>query len=146
MSEFQANLLTGIAVLLHNASLGTWRASGSYEDTETAIVFGKLPLTPERAIALTAYPVFDHATISDSTLGVQIRTRWEEEDPRLVSDLSDQIFSFLHGKEEFTLSTGVRVVRCDRNSGVSLGQDANNRWEWSDNYYLKLHRASSNRT
>jgi hypothetical protein len=147
MSDFQVNVLTGLAVLLDAEDLGTWRPDETtYEDDETAIVFGKLPQTPDRVIALTAYPVSDHGTLSDSILAVQILTRWEGEDPRPVSDLSDKIFDFLHGKEEFTLSTGVHVVRSDRNSGVSLGQDTNNRWEWSDNYYLKLHRPSANRT
>ena len=147
MSEFQTDVLTGLAVLLDSQSIGKWRGDDSaYQTDETAIVVGKLPQEPDRAIALMPYPVSDHHAISDSVLAVQIRTRSGGQDLRLVTDLSDEIFDFLHGKENFTLSTGITIVRCERNSGGSLGQDENKRWEWSDNYYLKLHRPSANRT
>jgi hypothetical protein len=62
-----------------------------------------------------------------------------------VSKLADRIFNFLEAKEGFTLPTGIRVVLCRRNSGGPLGQDQNDRWEHSDNYYLTLWRPSENR-
>lgn len=146
MSDFQSNLLTGLAVLLDEQGLGTFRGDETaYEPEETAIVLGKLPQTPDRAIALTSYPVEDDDELSDSILGVQVRTRWEGEDLRLVTDLSDEIFDYLHGREGFTLSTGITIVLCERNSGAPLGQDENRRWEHSDNYYLTLWRPSENR-
>lgn len=146
MSDFQSNLLTGLAVLLDAQSLGTYRASGAYESTETAIVVGQLPQEPDRVIALMCYPVEDDPALSDSIIGVRIRTRWGGLDLRAVQDLSDLIFKYLQGKHQFTLSTNVHVVYSERNSGGPIGQDTSNRWEWSDNYYLTVWRPSTYRT
>jgi hypothetical protein len=82
-------------------------------------------------------------------IGLQVRTRWSGQDPRLVKDLSDAIYMFIQGKTWWTVGTGaaaVTIVQCLRQSGSSLGQDSNNRWEWSDNYYLTVWRPSTNRT
>ena len=147
MSGFQTDVLEGLADLLHNASIGTWGTSGAYSASDTGIVLGVVPQAPDRIITLTAYGVSgDDPSLSDSEIGVQVRCRWSGQDPRDVNDLDDTVFSALHGRKEFTLSTGVRVVQCLRHSGpVSLGQDENNRWSTSSNYYLTVHRPSTYR-
>jgi len=149
MSGFSVNLLTGLAALLQTAGLGTWNTSGVYTTTQTGIVLGTIPQGPDRIITLTAYGVSDDPSLSTSVVGVQVRCRWGGADPRLVEDLSDSIYMFLHGKTDFTVGTGaaaVRVVQCLRQSGpVSLGQDQNLRWSTSSNFYLTAHRPSTNR-
>lgn len=145
---FQTNLLAGIATALQTASLGTYNASGVYTTAQTGIVLFKMPEAPDRIITLTTYPVSDHPSLSDSVIGLQVRTRWGGINPTLVTDLDDGIFAFLHGKENWTVGSGataVFIVRCDSQSAVSLGQDANNRWSFSHNYYLATHRPSTNR-
>lgn len=143
---FEVDLLTGIAQHIAGAGLGTWRASGAYTSGETAIVLDTVPATPDRVITLTDYAVSDDPTLSDSMIGIQIRTRWGGLDPRLVKDLDGAIFALLHGMPATTLTGGVRVVSCFRRSGVSMGQDANNRWGRSSNYYTQVHRPSTNRS
>jgi hypothetical protein len=148
-SGFQTNVLTGLAVYLAAGGLeATWNTTGAYTALQTGIVLGNIPQAPDRIIALSAYGVGDDSpNLSDSRLGVQIRCRWGGSDPRPVDDLSDAIFSLLHGATHITLSTGAKIVQCLRNSGpVSLGQDANNRWSSVSNYYLSLWRPSTHRT
>jgi len=143
---FETNLLTGIAHLLADANLGTWRDTGIYAATETGIILDTVPATPDRVITLTDYVVSDDPTLSDSIIGVQVRTRWGGADPRPVKDLDGGIFNALHGLEGVTLTGGVRVVSCFRRSGTSMGQDISNRWGRSSNFYATVHRPSTNRT
>lgn len=146
MSGFSTNLLTGLAADLHTATIGTWRATGVYTIAETAIVLGTIPQGPDRIITLTAYGVSDDPSLSDSVIGVQVRCRWGGHDPRLVEDLADLIFARWHGMTGVTLTGGVFVVQCLRNSHGSLGEDENGRWMTTSNYYAWLHRPSTYRT
>ena len=144
---FSTDLLTGLAAHLAAGGIGaTWNTSGAYTVLQTGIVLGNVPQSPDRVIVLTAYGVEDSPNLSDSVLGVQIRCRWSGQDPRPVDDLSDAIFNLLHGRTALTLSTGVTVVQCLRNSATTLGQDENGRWSNSSNYYATVHRPSTYRT
>lgn len=143
---FETDLLAGLAQLLHDAGIATWRAGGGYAVGETGITVDAVPDTPARLVALADFPVTDDPTLSDSTIGVQIRTRWEGMDPRPVKDLDSAIFDRLHGMPATTLATGVHVDGCLRRSGAPMGQDAAGRWERTSTYYLTLHRPSTNRT
>jgi len=146
MSGFETNLLTGIAHLLADAGLGTWRDTGVYTTAETGIVLDTVPASPDRVITLTDYVVSDDPTLSDSIIGVQVRTRWGGQDPRPVKDLDGGIFNALHGLEGVTLTGGIRIVSIFRRSGASLGQDVSYRWMRSSNFYATVHRPSTNRT
>lgn len=145
MSGFESDLLEGIADLIAQAGIATWSPNAVYAAGQTGIVIDKVAQSPDRLVILSDYPVSDDPTLSDSVVGVQVRTRWAGQDPRPVKDLSGSIFDLLHGMPARTLSTGVRVTWCRRNSGASLGQDDSDRWARSDNYYFGVHRPSSNR-
>lgn len=143
--SFTGDLLDGLAAFLAGAGAGTFRTDGSaYLAGETAIVFAAMPQAPTRAIVLSTYPVTDDPSLSDSVVGVQVRCRGGA-DPHDVESIADSVFTVLHGKTAFNLGP-VRVVEALRNSGVPLGRDDSNRWEHSDNYYLTVHRPSTNRT
>ena len=146
MSGFESDLLTGVAQLIAGANLGTWRDSGIYTAAETGIVFDVIPVSPDNIVTLTDYAVSDDPTLSDSVIGVQVRTRLGGQDPRPVKDLDGAIFNVLHGLESVTLTGGVHIVSMVRRSGASLGQDANNRWMRSSNYYATVWRPSANRS
>jgi len=146
VSGFETDLLTGVAQLLSAANLGTWRDTGIYTAAETGIVFDVIPVAPDNIITLTDYPVSDDPTLSDSVIGVQVRTRCAGQDPRPVKDLDGSIFNVLHGLESVTLTGGVHIVSMVRRSGASLGEDQNNRWMRSSNYYATVWRPSANRS
>lgn len=139
------DLLTGVAEHLAAQGVGTWRTTGVYAATETGIVLGLLPPSPDNVIALTGYSVSDDPTLSDGVMGVQVRTRTKGLDPRPTADLADAIFDALQGLGDVVLG-GVRVQIVTRQSWVPLGADANGRQQRSDNYYATAHHPSSHRT
>lgn len=146
MAGFNTDLLTGYAQLLSAAGIGTWNTTGAYTAAQTGIVLGTIPQAPDRIITLTAYGVSDAPVPSDSIIGLQVRCRWGGQDPRPVDDLADSIFDLLHGSQHRVLSTGVHVVKCERQSGpASLGQDANQRYSNVSNYYCHVWRPGPNR-
>lgn len=146
MAGFTTDLLTGLAVELQAAGIGSWDEAGIYADSETGIVLGNVPQSPPRIITLSAYGVSDHPTLSDSVVGVQVRCRWEGEDPRPVDDLADRVYNHLHGKVAMELTTGVVIIQCLRQSASPLGQDANKWWSNVQNFYASVWRPSTNRT
>lgn len=144
----ESDLLTGVAVYLAAGGIeATWNTTGAYTALQTGIVLGNIPQAPDRVITMTAYGFSDDPSLSDSVLGLQVRSRAESADKRRVDDLDGAVFNLLHGKTAWTLSTGVYVVQCLRSSGpASLGQDASQRWQVSSNYSVMVHRPSANRT
>jgi len=146
VSDFETNLTTGLAVLLAGSGIGlSWSPTGAYDPLSTGITLGKLTQSPDNVVTLQAYGVSDDPSLSDSVLGVQVICRCGGQDKRPSDDLADEIFNLLHGARAVTLSTGVYVVQCLRNSAASLGQDVNERWMNTANYYVTVYRPSANR-
>jgi len=142
---FDNDLFDGIAQMLADASIGQYSSDTSYADDATAITMQKLPATPDNAIAITPYPVSDDPTLSDSVVGIQVRTRTGGMDPRTTNELAGSVFNQLQGLRNTTLSSGVRIVLCERRSGALNGQDDVSRWERVDNYYATVWRPSAHR-
>lgn len=140
---FQTDFMTALAQFLHDAGIGTFRTSGTYTSTETAIVFDQLPSDPDRAIAIALYPVSDDGT-TDSIQGIQFRIRGPRNDRRFVKDTTDRLFDALHDLKHTTWGT-TPVVRVYRNSGANLPADANNRQEATQNYYAQITRSGTHR-
>lgn len=145
MTGFITDLLTDVAVILDTASVGEWRPNGpAYGAAEVGIVLGEAPSEPDRVVALVAYPIGDDFSLSDSVIGIQVRTRGTETSS-VVDDLDDAVFNALHGMWGTQLGT-VRLVSLIRRSGVSLGTDVNKRWQRSSNFWASVHRPSPHRT
>ncbi|HET6909829.1 MAG TPA: minor capsid protein, partial [Mycobacteriales bacterium] len=69
-----SDLLTGLAQFLADQGVVTYRAdSSAYAASETGVVFGLMPQTPDRVVCLTDYPVNDDAANPWSQVRVQIR-------------------------------------------------------------------------
>jgi hypothetical protein len=142
--SFTSDLLVGVAQRLHTAGIGVYDADGGYSDSDVAIVFRAFGQAPDRQIALTTYGVDDNFALSDSVVGLQVRTRGTK-DPTVVDAIDDAIFNNLHGAWSATLGS-VQVVSVARTSATPFGADGNGRWERVSNYYLTTHRPSPNRT
>jgi hypothetical protein len=140
--SYTVDLLDGLARLLDAAGLGTYRPDGTYGPGETAITIAAAPPAPDRAIVLAAYPVTDSPQLTDTTTGVQVRTR-AGADPREVDALDDAVFDVLHGGGPY-LFGAVRVQLLYRVSAAPIGADAAGRMERSANYYARAHRAHPN--
>lgn len=135
-----SQLLTGLAELMETAGLGVYRPDGAVADGETGIFLHRLPEAPDKAYALTPYPVEDTGQ-TDVTDGVQIRMR-AGPDPTEVLDMADAVRDLLHMREATLLGT-VRISLIWRQSQAPMGQDARGREELTSNYYARSTRPSA---
>ncbi len=124
-------LTKGLATLLNDTGLGTYRETGAYTAAETAIVFGKLPSTPNQIICLTPYGPTDDTTITVVTQMIQIRVRAKTFTD--VVNLTEQIRDLLHRHPPVTLGTA-RVSSIARRSAAYMGVDTNGLHEYSSNF------------
>ena len=147
VDTFESDLEVGVAALLDANGIGVYSETGPYADSDTGISLGEILPSPDNLITLTSYGVKDDPFLSDSVVGLQVRCRAAGQDRRPSTNMGAAIFSLLQGATGLTLSTGVFVVLCLRQSGMtSLGLDANLRWSNVQNFYLTVHRLSANRT
>lgn len=137
LTGYNSALMTGVGQLLEDEGLGVFSTEGPYGPDSWGVFFGLTPDQPDRAITLMTYPVEDTDLTSVIT-GLQIRLRGRR-DPREVEDVSDAIYDLLHNKEHYTLG-GVAVNLSWRQSGAWMGQDANQRIERVENFYLRTER------
>lgn len=143
---WESQLITGLAELLHANGVGVWRADGSaYLAGEVAITDRAIPSSPDRLIAIATYPVESGPSdLADTTIGVQLRLRGTT-DPRVCSDIGSALYDLLDSCGRQTWGS-VSIVDVYRQSAVSLGQDQNDRWEASHNYYVAAMRPTVNRS
>lgn len=140
---FRLRLLTAIGQYLGTAQVGRWMTSGTYASTDTAITLDVLPATPDKAIAMTLYPVRD-GTNTDTVIGLQLRIRGKPNDRISDKDIVDRAFDALHGLNGVDLD-GIPIVLIEHMSGAALGPDGNNRLEHTANYYITLTRTGTHR-
>ena len=136
--SFTSDLLTGLAGFLAGAGIGvTYRTSTPYLASETAVVFGLYPTSPDRCIALTAYVATDEPKVALSRIRVEVALRGAVNDSLDVHDLGDAIFTVLQGAEDLTFGTA-HVVQALRVISASGGVDANKRSMRSDSFSLDV--------
>lgn len=129
-------LLEGVAQLLHDAGVGTWRGDDSvYLDTETGIYITKAPPEPDRAISIGSYQPDDYNDGgSGARPAIQIICRAGRGNTTNVIALDDQVFTALDGIKNRVVG-GVHIARMWRQSGAPIGPDAGGRDEISSNFY-----------
>lgn len=145
--SFTAAVLEGFARLLEDAGAALFDASGNYPAAPSlpVVSLSGMPAAPDRVYSLTVYLVTDDPAGTDSTVGLQVISRGTT-DKRTSLAMDDAAFDAFHGREQFTLPTGVHVVQVYRRSGTGLGPDKNRRHEQSSNFYVELARHSTHRT
>lgn len=141
---FTTDLLSGIASRLDTAGVAVWRPTGTYDPAEVGIVLGVPTQQPDSLIALAVYTSDDDPSLSDSTLGMQVRLRAPDADTRKADDLADGVFDTLQGLHGATLGP-LRLVYARRRSTLPLGIDGKGRHERTENYDLTVHRPSTHR-
>ena len=137
---FNKALIEQTAAVLVAAGVGK---TIGFTTNDVAVVSDVLPQSPDKAIAISTYPVQDDAT-TDSIIGVQLRIRGKANDRASGKDISDACFDTLHGIENVVWAD-IPIVRIWHQSGANLGPDANNRLETTSNYYIQLTRPGPNR-
>lgn len=135
MSTWESDLLTGIAQYLEDQGVAVYAAS--YAPTDTAIVFGPLPIDPSRCIGLSLYSAQDHPKQNLSTVRLQLMFRGAPDNTLDVGDLATQAFAALQGVEGREFGTA-HLIQCGRVSAVPLGLDDSRRGTRADNYEIDV--------
>lgn len=136
---YNSRLMTGLGQLLHDEGVGVFSTEGTYAADAWAIFIGLTPDQPDRAITLMSYPVED-TDLTSAITGVQIRFRGTR-DPREIENQSDAVYDLLHNREHYRVND-IPVNLSWRQSGAWMGQDANQRIERVENFYLRTERES----
>lgn len=139
MSSWESDLLLGIAALLDGQGVGTYRGDGSaYAAGETAIVFGELPTSPDRAVGLALYNGgADDVAQNVSHPRLQLMFRGVRGNPLDAGDLATAAFLVLHAAEHRDYGTA-HLIQALRVTTVPLGVDENRRHQRADNYQLDV--------
>lgn len=106
-----------------------------------------MPNLPDSAIYVhgTAGPQSDSKLGYDS-IGVQLIVRGGV-DPVPVADRARAIYSALHGRRNFSLPDGTVVVWClaSQSDPIPMGQDVNDRHEYSLNFQCETRAVTAHR-
>lgn len=139
------DLLVGLAVEIDTANLGVWDADRVWtpDDTDTAVLLRDVPQDPPSVIALSPYSVDDDPRLTDSTIGVQIRLRGDQ-NPQTTITLNAALFDLFQGRHDTTIN-GVPVVLMWRQSSLPGPQDENLRWQHASNWYIRTAVQSQHR-
>jgi hypothetical protein len=143
--SWTATVAHGLAEYLAAAGIAVYRPNGIYRDDETGIVIGAVPADPVRLVVLTPYPLSDDVDQADSVLGLQVRIRSANGDPREALDLVDAVFDELHGATHLDLA-GALVHLAERTASAPMNRDESGRYEHADTYQLTAHRPTPHRT
>lgn len=138
---YNSKLLTGFGQLLETEGLGVFATSGTYPDDVWGVFIGMTPDKPDRALTLMSYPV-DDSDLTNVITGVQFRMRGGR-DPREVENMSDAVYDLLHNRSHYTVN-GIHIELSWRQSGAWMGQDANQRVERVENFYMHAERSALN--
>lgn len=137
MSDVETDLVRGVAQLLHDEGKGTYRPAGGYQPAETAIVFGELPSTPDRVIAISVYGADDEGQVPLSRLRLQFLCRGVPNNTLDAGEVAGGVFTVMQGLEHLQCGTA-HINLSQRVSRITLGADENQRQLRSDNYALDV--------
>jgi hypothetical protein len=144
---FVSKLMVGLAEMLDTLSIGTWTASSVYDDDDAPIItLDRLPDSPDQVVCLSDYRVSANGRLTDSVIGVQVRTRAPVSTPSAARDLADAVLNVWHGAAHLTLGTSPNVVSVSQilfQSAAPLGPDQRGRQERSMNFYIYANVPSS---
>lgn len=127
------DVMTGLAQLLDDAGVGTYRPSGTYAADETAIVFVKMPAAPDRCICITAYTYANWPDEPEDQQRIQIRCRGARNDMLDASRLRGAVYDQVHGLTNRNFGS-VHATQILQQSSVPMGVDDSDRNEFADNY------------
>lgn len=136
---YNTKLMTGLAQLIQAEELAVFTTVGTYPADAWAMFIGMTPDQPDKALTLMSYPVADTDLVTVIT-GVQIRLRGTR-DPREVENMSDALYDLFHNRSHYVVN-GIHIELSWRQSGAWMGQDANQRVERVENFYLHADRSA----
>jgi hypothetical protein len=127
--------IVALAGILAARGVGVWKPAGGYTAAETAIFYGPIGTTPDRAIGITRYGGSPDATY-DGDPGprlIQVRVRGLPGNPVSADDLADAVDAVLR---RMTRTAGLSSAWAS--GPLPLGADGSRRTELSLNYAVTL--------
>lgn len=137
MATSTRDVLTGLAQMINDSGIATYRASGIYNAGEAGITFKSSPQDIDRIVMLQCIPISDSAMIPLGRWMVQAYFRGLPNNPMDVEDLGDAVFDLWQGATNITLGS-THAIQMLRQGSVGNGQDDSKRWTRIDRYLLDL--------
>lgn len=131
-------IILEIAEYLHNQGIGTYNPDGD-PDIAHNIFIEQMPDEPDLAIGLYTSSGFSPDTKTYvGRPGFQVIVRGDR-NPLTAAELAQEIFTALHSPSVTQFTTnGVFILQCAsrQSEPISLGPDANGRFEYSLNFQV----------
>jgi hypothetical protein len=133
------DLHTGFATLLAAAGVGQYQTDPTvpYGDGAAVIVSEAMPASPDRAIALTLFPLTVNTTLASNRYLLQVRARGLQNNATDSRDLDEAVMNALVGLTNRVFGSAL-VVQVLFYSSVPLGQDDSVRFERSTKYFVDV--------
>lgn len=132
------DLLDGLIGTLVAAGIGVYATPPAvYAATDTALVLGRTPTTPDRCVVLNDYPLSDNPSLPMGEVGVQFKMRGLPNSIRDAMRLRDSIYVALNGLEHQQYGTA-HANHIYRFTSVPPGQDDSNRFVYIDSYHVDV--------
>ncbi|GAA0969734.1 hypothetical protein GCM10009555_017390 [Acrocarpospora macrocephala] len=140
------SLLEEFAQLFDLLDLGTYKADGSVGGD---IFFPRMPEAPDRALALARYGG-DESSLADDydEPRIQARVRGPADDARNAERWAEQVYDTVNGlgMRELPGGTWLQLAVGLMGGPVFIGQDKNDRPEFTVNFRAEISRPSTNRS
>ena len=135
--SYEKDFLTGLAQMIADSSIATYKPSGVYAPTETGIVFGGWPQAPDACLVLNYTPVTDGVMVPMGKGILEVHSRGRPGDPFGPAELATPVFDLIHNMMDHTFGTS-HVIQILRNHVAPLEQDALKRFEHVELFTIDL--------
>jgi hypothetical protein len=135
--SYVKDVLTGLAQMLSDSSIGVYKPAGTYASTERAIVFGVWPQAPDACIVLNYTPVNLGVMVPMERGILECHIRGSAGNVWDASDTAAAVRDFLQGLTGKPLGTA-NIVQVLHQNSVPLVQDALKRFEHVELFLLDL--------
>lgn len=140
------DLFTGLAARLDTDGIGRYIPDGStdvFQAGDTAIVRGKLPDEPDRAISWRVMPVDMDVTSPFATFLAVALCRGLRDQPDDAANLADDVRNDLLGLTH-AMFGATHVIQIRFGGAIDLDEDESNRTVWSTKLLLDVDEAPTN--
>lgn len=135
--SYVKDVLTGLAQMLSDSSIGVYKPTGAYASTDRAIVFGGWPQSPDACIVLNYTPLVLGVAVPMERGILECHVRGRPGDVFDATDTAAAVRDFLQGLTGKPLGTA-NIVQALHQNSVPLVQDAVKRYEHVELFTLDL--------
>jgi hypothetical protein len=135
--SYVKDVLTGLAQMLSDSSIGVYKPTGTYASTDRAIVFGMWPQSPDACIVLNYTPITLGVMVPMERGILEAHIRGEAGNVFDATDTAAAVRDFLQGLTGQPLGTA-NIVQVLHQNSVPLVQDSLKRFEHVELFTLDI--------